>query len=312
MSILIIGGTGFIGARIAKKLIDLEEQVVAFDASPNQDFIKGYEDKIKVVRGDITAIEQVLNAIKDNGVTKIINLAFVLEIESMMNPHLAVKVNCLGTNNVFEAARIMNVKRIVYASSITAYGPHQKHGDKVLTEDDPLYPITVYGYQKALSEFMAKYYHDAYGMEIYTLRVGSAFGPGRTGGSTAFVSNITTLPALRQPVHIPLKSSTNFVYSSVDDVAQAFVNVCQAEAKQLQHILYNVGGHTHTGDEVAERIRELIPDARITFGDIDVYYVFRIDNKRLSEDTGFKLTPMREGIKNNINEVRKEKGLPLV
>jgi nucleoside-diphosphate-sugar epimerase len=122
----------------------------------------------------------------------------------------------------------------------------------------------------------------------------------------------TCLPALGQPLHIPLKSSTNFVYSSVDDVALAFVNVCQADAKQLKHTLYNIKGYTHKGDEVAARICELIPDARVTFGDIDVYYVFRVDNKRLCEDTGFRLIPMREGIKQNINEVRREKGLPLV
>jgi nucleoside-diphosphate-sugar epimerase len=122
----------------------------------------------------------------------------------------------------------------------------------------------------------------------------------------------STLSALGQSLHIPLKSSTNCVYSSVDDVALAFINVCQADAKQLKHTLYNIGGYMHKGHEVAARICELIPDAQITFGDIDVYYVFRVDNTRLCEDTGFRLTPMREGIKQNINEVRREKGLPLV
>jgi UDP-glucose 4-epimerase len=312
MSILVIGGTGFIGARVSKKLIDLGETVVAFDLMPNMEFLEGYESKIKTVRGDIMAIEDIMNAIKTNGITKIINLAYVLEIESMMNPHLAVKVNCLGTNNVFEAAKIMGVKRVLFASSITAYGPQAKHGDKALNEDDPLYPVTVYGKCKAFSEFMAKYYRDAFGMEIYVLRVGSAFGPGRTGGATAFVSNITTLPALGQPLLIPLKKTTNFVYSSVNDVAQAFVTVCQADAAHLKHGLYNIGGYTHRGDEVEAQIKELIPDAQITWGEIEVYYVYRLDNSRLTQDTGFTLTPMSQGIKDNINEVRQKRSLPLV
>ena len=312
MSILIIGGTGFVGSRIAKKLVDLGETVVVFDLLPDTQFLEDYEDKITIVRGDITSIEDIMNAIKVHNIDKIIHLAYILEIESMGNPHLAVKVNCLGTNNVFEAARLMDVKRVLFASSITAYGPQKKHGDKVLDEDDPLYPVTVYGECKAFSEFMAKYYHDAYGMELYVLRIGSAFGPGRTGGATAFVSNITTLPALGEPLMIPLKSSTNFVYSSVDDVAEAFVTVCRADASQLKHAIYNIGGYTHEGTEVAGRIRELIPDADIKFGDIEVYYVYRLDNTRLREDTGFTLTTMKEGIKENINEVRRKKGLPLV
>ena len=312
MSVLIIGGTGFIGSRVAKKLVDLGEKVVAFDFAPSTEFLEGYEDKVTRVRGDITVIEEIMGAIKTYGIEKIIHLAYVLEIESIMNPHMAVRVNCLGTNNVFEAARLMGVKRVLFASSITAYGPHLKHGDKVLDEDDPLYPVTVYGMCKAHSEFMAKYYKSAYGMEVYTLRVGSAFGPGRTGGATAFVSNITTLPALGQSLLIPLKSTTMFVYSSVDDVAQAFVTVCRADAAKLTSHIYNIGGYTHQGTEVAARIRELIPGAEIAFGEIEVYYVFRLDNSRLVKDTGFSLTPMREGIRNNINETRKKHGLPLV
>ncbi len=313
MSVMVVGGTGFLGSRILKGLIDLGEQVVAFDLFPSTELLDGYEDKVTMIKGDKTAIEQVIKAIKEHGVEKIIDLAYVLEIESMQNPHHALKVNVIGTNNVFEAARLTDVKRVVFSSSITAYGHYSNFADKVLDEDDPLYPMTVYGHCKALSEFMATVYATAYGVEAIVLRVGSAFGPGRTAGATAFVSNITTLPALGQPLLIPLKESTFFVYSSVDDVARAFITVCQAAPGTLKHNLYNIGGFTHSGDEVATRIRELIPDAEITFGDLDVYYVYRLDNSRLREDTGFSLAyDMAEGLKANINETRRREGLPEV
>jgi len=313
MSVMVIGGTGFLGSRILKGLIDRGEQVVAFDLFPSMEMLEGYEDRVAVVRGDKTSIEQVIKAIKEHGVEKIIDLAYILEIESMQNPHHALKVNIVGTNNVFEAARLMDIKRVIFSSSITAYGHYSNFGDKALNEDDPLYPMTVYGSCKALSEFMAKVYSTAFGMEAVVLRVGSAFGPGRTAGATAFVSNITTLPAKGEPLFIPLKESTYFVYSSVDDVARAFVTACLAEPGTLKHYLYNIGGFTHRGDEVAARIRELLPDADITFGDLDVYYVFRLDNSRLTEDTGFTLAyNMSEGLKANINETRRREGLPEV
>lgn len=313
MSVLVIGGTGFLGSRIMKRLVDLGEDVVALDLYPSTELLSGYEERIPVIRGDKTDIEQVIALIKQHDVKKIIDLAYILEIESMQNPHKALKVNILGTNNVFEAARLMDIERVLFSSSITAYGSHENFGDKVLDEDDPLYPMTVYGFCKALSEFMARVYRTAHGMDVVVLRVGSAFGPGRTAGATAFVSNITTLPALGQPLFIPLKESTYFVYSSVDDVAQAFVTACRAEPDSLKHPLYNIGGLTHRGDEVARRILELIPDAEISFGDLDVYYVYRVDNSRLREDTGFTLQyDMEEGIKENINEVRRREGLPEV
>lgn len=313
MSILITGGTGFIGSRIAKKLVDAGENVVLFDTSPTLEFLKGYEDKVTSLTGDVTAIEQLMNAVKAHQVEKIIHLAYILGLESMGNPHLAVKVNCLGTTNVYEASRIMDVKRVLFASSILAYGSYQKHGDKELTEDDPIYPDTVYGACKALCEFMASWYNLAYGMQLYTLRIGSAFGPGRKGGATAFVSNLTTYPALGMSLHIPAKPSTYFPYASVNDVAQAFVTVCQADTDTLKHNLYNVGGYTHTGEELEKRIKELIPDADISWGDIELSYVYRISNARLHEDTGFTLTAtMRDGLKDHINEVRREEGLPPV
>lgn len=313
MSILITGGTGFLGSRISRKLLDLGESVVAYDLYPTFELLNGYEDRIKIVTGDVTSIEQIISTIKEHRINTIIHLAYILGIESMGNPQLAVKVNCLGTNNVFEAARIMDIQRALFASSIVAYGSYQKHGDKDLTEDDPLYPDSIYGACKALCEFMAQWYHLAYGMGVYVLRVGSAFGPGRTGGATAFVSNLTTYPALGKPLLIPAKSSTQFPYASVDDVAEAFVTVCRADAKKLKHTLYNVGGYAHTGEELESRIKELVPDAAISWGDIELSYVYRIDNTRLCEDTGFSLSyTMREGLREHINEVRRREGLPLV
>jgi UDP-glucose 4-epimerase len=313
MSILITGGTGFLGSRISKKLLDLGENVIAYDLYPTFELLGGYEDRIRVVNGDVTSIEQIMSTIKEHRIKRIIHLAYILGIESMGNPQLAVKVNCLGTNNVFEAARIMDIERVLFASSIVAYGSYQRHGDKNLTEDDPLYPDSIYGACKALCEFMAQWYHLAYGIGVYVLRVGSAFGPGRTGGATAFVSNLTTYPALGKPLLIPAKSSTKFPYASVDDVAEAFVIVCRSDAKKLKHNLYNVGGYAHSGEELEKRIKELIPDADISWGDIELSYVYMIDNARLCRDTGFKLEyTMREGLKDHINEVRRKEGLPLV
>jgi UDP-glucose 4-epimerase len=313
MAIMVIGGTGFIGSRVCKKLVDLGEEVVAFDRDPSAELLGEYADRVKLVGGDKTAIEDIIRAIKDNSISKIIDLAYVLEVESMMQPYLAVKVNIMGTNNVFEAARLMGVDRVLFASSITAYGHHDHFGEKALDEDDPLYPMSIYGSCKAFCEYMVKFYHDVHGLDFTALRVGSAFGPGRTGGATAFVSNISTLPALGQPLFIPPKETSYFVYSSVDDVARAFVTACQAEPGPLKHYVYNIGGHTHRGDEVASRIKELVPDADITFGDLDLYYVYRLDNSRIKQDLGFDLTlSMEDGLKENINETRRKNDLPEV
>lgn len=313
MSMLVIGGTGFVGSRVCRQLVDLGEAVVACDINPSTEMLGEYADRVPVSRCDKTSIEDLVRTIKENDVELIIDLSYVLEIESMTNPRLALQVNIMGTSNVFEAAKLMGVRRVLFASSITAYGHHDNFGEKALDEDDPIYPMTMYGSCKGFCEFLAKLYRDVYGLEMVVLRVGSAFGPGRTAGATAFVSNITTLPALGEPLFIPLKPTTNFVYSSVDDVARAFVTAARADSGLLKHGLYNIGGFTHRGDEVEARIKELVPDAEVQFGDLEVYYVYRLDNSRIKDDLGFELAyTMEEGIKANMNETRAMNGLPPV
>jgi len=105
MSVLVIGGTGFIGARIVKNLVKRKEKVVCMDAHPNLKAIGDVIDKVTLIKGDVAFIEEIIDAISAYDVTRIINLAYIMGSESDANPHLAIRVNVYGMDNVFEAAR---------------------------------------------------------------------------------------------------------------------------------------------------------------------------------------------------------------
>jgi len=71
MSVMVTGGTGFIGNRIIRKLLERDEEVVCFDLAPPRATLEPYLDRIKMYRGDVTQLPHILEAINTHGVTKI-------------------------------------------------------------------------------------------------------------------------------------------------------------------------------------------------------------------------------------------------
>jgi nucleoside-diphosphate-sugar epimerase len=95
-----------------------------------------------------------------------------------IDPRLVTKVNVLGMSNAFEAARIMGVKRVVYASSETVYGPQAMYGMRDVTEDDQTNPTHSYAVCKKYAEILAGDYSRQFGMSFTGLRPTIGYGHG--------------------------------------------------------------------------------------------------------------------------------------
>ena len=156
MAVMVTGGTGFIGNRIIRKLIERGEEVVCFDLAPPRSNLAPYLDRIRMYRGDVTQLPHLLEAINTHQVHKIIHLAALLPPDTEDRPHYAMQVNIGGANNVFEAARWSGIERVVYASSIAVYGVQDTFGERPINEDDLNDPINVYGMTKSVNDFSAK------------------------------------------------------------------------------------------------------------------------------------------------------------
>ena len=86
---------------------------------------------------------------------------------------LIVQGNIIGVYNLYEAARIHGVKRIVFASSNHVTGYYRQ--DEVISPADPVRPDGHYGISKAFGENLSHFYFDRYGIETVCLRIGSSF-----------------------------------------------------------------------------------------------------------------------------------------
>lgn len=121
MTTLVFGGTGFIGRRTIPRLVKNGEKVVVMDINPDTGSFRDLSDDVRVIAGDITNFEDVIKAIMDSKPDRIMNLAYLLG-SGEDTPHFALRINIMGMDNCFEAARLCGVNRITYASSIAVSG----------------------------------------------------------------------------------------------------------------------------------------------------------------------------------------------
>ena len=104
MSILITGGTGSLGACLAKEMVnEIREDIVLFDFRPDYDRVAGLTDKVKIVSGNIADWPDVVRTIKDYDITDIVHLAALLFTESMEKPYASFKINLEGDREPYDA-----------------------------------------------------------------------------------------------------------------------------------------------------------------------------------------------------------------
>ena len=310
MTVLVMGGAGFIGPRVIRKLVERGEQVYATDINPIPDIPGVERDAIRSARVDITDFEQVTRSIVDAKPDRIINLAYLLG-GGEGNPHHQMRLNILGMDNCFEAARLLGVNRVVYASSVAVSGQQSNFGDRLATEDDGTFGTSQYAVHKIFNEFQAKMFNENYGMSITGIRPANVTGPDKVRGSVDHVRCVT-LPARGEPVSFPYQEMMRLPIH-VEDIAEAFVRVSLVDRSESE--IYNSGGTAISLGDLAEMVQGYLPDAQISFDDPggrEHSGNYLVDNSRLLNEFELAYAPLSQRVLEIINDVRADEGLPLV
>lgn len=310
MSVFVIGGTGFIGTRVIRLLAANGEEIVCMDINPGAASFEDLGKQVRVLRGDVTQFDDVMAATVSAKPDRIINLSYFLGSEHA--PHVAMKLNILGMDNCFEAARLAGVNRVVFASSLAVNGMQKHYGDRMITEDDYRHGEVQYAMHKIFNEWQAQDYNEKYGMTITAVRPANVTGPDKVRGSVDHV-NIITQPAQGKPISFPYQDAMRCPIH-VDDIAEVFTRVLLADKPKRS--VYNSGGIAISLGEIAEIVREFLPDAHISFehktGGKANSGNYLIDNSRLVQEFGVQYLPYRQRVLQIINDIRRQVGLPLV
>jgi len=262
--ILITGGMGFIGSHLARELLNRDYDAVLLDVMVNETLIRDIKDRVVTVRGDVTTPMQLVEAVKKHDVDAIFHCAALLSSAAEANPQLAYRVNFEGLWNVFEAARVMDLDAVIFASSVAAYG---SDAPEIVREDIYTIPNTLYGISKQLGEMLGLWFHRKYGINFAAFRYGSVIGPGRrNGGASAYSTLIIQKPAQGEPyvVNVPEDSRIPIVY--VKDAVDATLTAYE-KIKDLKSRVYNLASliPSPKAKDLMDAVKRHIPNAKVTF-----------------------------------------------
>jgi nucleoside-diphosphate-sugar epimerase len=316
-TVLLTGGTGFVGSYAAAEFVAEGHDVVAYDLSTDTRILEklGVADDVTVRRGDVSDPTDVIRAVRETGATHLVHLAALLTTSARENPRSAMEVNVGGTNNVFEAARTLpdQVERVAWASSAAVYAPPTNYDDGSdwwVDEDDLVYPDTLYGATKEYNEHQAKVYFEDHGVSHVGLRPTVAYGPYRETGGSAFLANIVEKPALGESFSVEY-GDQHVDWQHVRDVAQAFRRAAFVDENRLSRRIYNVRGELATIREAVETMREVVPDADLDVSDEgELPWTQKLDMTAAREDLGYEPRyDLESGFRQYANTLREDAGL---
>lgn len=286
MSVLVTGGSGFIGKALVKRLRKEGSNVVIID---RRDLPEEFRNDIGItfIKGDIADCSVYLKVPK--GVDRVFHLASQASGQlSMENPYEDVSTNLVGTLIIALWAKEIGVQSFVFTSSIGVY----QDGSSPAYEDDQPNPRSFYGINKLSSEMYLKVLREE-GLPATILRLTNIYGPGQPldNRKQGMVSIYAGYLVRGEPLHVKgsLERYRDFLY--IDDALEAlmlFIN-----GPKL-HAVYNVCTGKKT--TVRDLINQLLVSFNISEEESKLFtegttprdiFGFYGSFKRLSEETGW-------------------------
>ncbi|MEM8812477.1 MAG: NAD-dependent epimerase/dehydratase family protein [Pseudomonadota bacterium] len=264
---LITGGTGFIGAEIARQFAAKgAERPVLFDLFPAPVRLGADADAYTILKGDLGNFSHVLDAVSTTRPDTIFHLGGMLSVPCEKDPAAGIQANAMGTFHVLEAARLFGVTKVVLASTIATYG-YDLTGTQI--DDRTLQrPTSLYGATKVFAENLGRFYAKKHGIDFRGVRYPSIVGPGVTTPAVVqYTSWVIERCAKGEPFTIWVEPHTKVAVMHYRDAARAVVDGAEAPRDRIQTGVYIMGGPKPAASaaELADMVRAAIPGAVIDF-----------------------------------------------
>jgi nucleoside-diphosphate-sugar epimerase len=261
--VLVIGGAGFVGSVLVRKLLDHGYQVTVMDALVYGDEgMRDLYDRLgfAVVQGDVREEAAIAKAIAH--ADAIVHLGgLVGDPACALDEQLTLEINLEATRTVAEMAGERGIRRFIFASSCSLYGA----SEAVLDEQSPLDPLSVYARSKMKSEELLLAMADVDFAPV-VLRFGTFYGLSPRPRFDIVV-NLLVAKAITEGEISVYGGSQWRPFLHVDDGARAIMRCLEVPEERIGGQLFNVGSdeQNFTVGQIGEAIATLIPHARVVY-----------------------------------------------
>lgn len=298
--VCVIGGAGFVGSVLVKRLLDEGYSVTVLDALMYGDEgIRHVADRpgFQFVRGDLRDLEAVVAACRF--ADAIVHLgALVGDPACGLDEQLTLQINRDATFTAAAIARGLGIDRFIFASTCSVYGAT----DELLHEDSPLQPISLYARSKMESEQLLLSMAGK-GFCPVVLRFGTFYGRSPRERFDLVV-NLLAARAVQEGEITVIGGQQWRPLLHVADGAEAILRCLRAPAPVVAHQVFNVGSdeQNHTLADVAGVISELIPRVKVQFAPAAVQEAnYQVSFARIRSTLDFR---PRYTLADGINEIR--------
>lgn len=259
---LVIGALGQVGSELVEQLRAKHgaENVIASDVREHNDPSGPFEQL------DVMNKEQLLHIIEKYNIKTVYNLAALLSATAEKHMDFAWKLNMEGHFNILNLAKDGVLDKIFWPSSIAVFGPSTPKDNT--PQDCIMDPNTVYGISKQAGERWNEYYFEKFGVDVRSVRYPGLVGykslPG--GGTTDYAVDIFHKAIKDGKYECFLNEDTSLPMIYAGDAIKATIDIMEAPKESIKvRSSYNLAGMSFDPKELAEEIKQHIPDFEITY-----------------------------------------------
>lgn len=288
MSILITGASGQIGSELVSELAGANRVVAGDLTVPSTK-----HDEVIYEVLDVTDRSTLRRVVREHGIHTVYHLASLLSVTGEKNPDLAWDVNLNGLKHVLDVARERGMK-VFWPSSIAVFGratPNRKAPQTTVLD-----PSTIYGVTKLSGEFLCRYYHDHFGVDVRSVRfpglISYKKAPG--GGTTDYAIEMFYAASNGSTYECFVGPDTRLPMMYMPDAIRGMRDIMRASAGLLTvRTSYNVSALSFSAGELVETIQDRIPDFAVDFRPdrrqrIADSWPNDVDDRRAREDWGWR------------------------
>ncbi len=309
--ILVTGAGGFIGSHLTELLVEEGFEVKAFVRYNSRNYWGWLEsspvkDYIEVFTGDIRDYDSIYNALK--GCNAVFHLAALIGIPySYVSPKAYIDTNVIGTYNVLQASKELNLEQVLITSTSEVYGTAQY---VPIDEKHPLVGQSPYSASKIAADQLAISYFKSFNLPVKIVRPFNTYGP-RQSARAVIPTIITQILSSRDEINLGnLNPTRDLTY--VKDTVRGFLAIYRSN--KLFGEVTNIGMNTEISvGDLARLIEKIIgKSARITMTEERIrpekseVERLRCDNRKILENTNWKpLYNLENGLKETIEWINK-------